>query len=65
MDGGSGSGVSPGSGFAVFDRKCAKTSKLHPVAALQCTRYLIEHRADDSFDIPVEKVRILFRETLN
>lgn len=49
----------------MFDRKCAETSKFHPVAAFQCTRYLIEHRADDPFDIPVEKMRILFRKTLN
>jgi hypothetical protein len=49
--------------IALLDRKSTETAKLDTIAARQCVRNFIENSADNTLNIPLEKVRVQFRQT--
>ncbi len=65
MDRFAGARVATAAGRAVLDGESAKAAQFHAVALGQCIGDLFKHRADDVFNIALEKMRIAAGDDLN
>src|SRR5512134_1912915 len=65
LDRGAGAWVATQPGGAMLDRKRAKSTQFHAVAARQCVGDLVEDRRHDPLDVALIEMRIEFRQAKN
>jgi len=64
MNGCAGPGITADPRRPVFDGKRPEATQLNPVSTFQGSRDLIKHSAYDTFHLPVNEMRMPFREPL-